>query len=251
MTEILEVKKIERAEKCNHVLSLKNKAKKPSFHKILKIFNLEKLIKSNNGGLVDNGKYVEENLSVNSDAINKAKNLNSVTKFFKIKQVKSVFIVLIISVLALLILSNPLSFNDSDKTNSFGSLGYVTGLEYCEQLENKLAEVLGNISGVGEISVMVTVEGGPEIKIATSTDERVNTTNNASGVVTNNTIVSDPVIITSSGQNNPLVLSEISPQITGVIVVAQGAKDVKVRLNLLQAVEALLNVPTENIQIYY
>ena len=56
-----------------------------------------------------------------------------------------------------------------------------------------MVEVLGCIYGVGEISVMVTVESGPEIKLATSTDERTNTTNNGSGVVTNNTVVSDPV----------------------------------------------------------
>ena len=98
---------------------------------------------------------------------------------------------------------------------------------------------------------MVTVEAGPEIKIATKTDEKTTSTTNGSNITTNSSNTSNPVIIANSGKNNPLILSEISPKITGVVVVASGAKDVKVRLNLLEAVEALLNVPTENIQIYY
>lgn len=247
MAEIINVNKIVRHENVKDDLSGKNCRKKTLIDNVLTIFKTKKSFELKSNNLVDN---TEKDLDAGCKN-NDFKKSNFITRFFKIKQAKSVFVVLIVAIIALLILSKPISLKGVGGSSVNSNLGYMTGLDYCNQLENKLVDVLGCINGVGEISVMVTVESSPEIKLATSTDERTNTTNNGSGVVTNNTVVSDPVIIGSSGQNNPIVLSEMSPQITGVIVVAKGAKDVKVRLNLLQAVEALLNVPTENIQIYY
>lgn len=191
----------------------------------------------------------EKEISNLNDYNSDKKNVNSFTNFFKIKQVKTAVIVLIFCFVALIIVNS--SNSSSGKIKSTNSLGYMTCLEYCEQLENRLVEVLGNISGVGNVSVMVSVDSGPEIKIASSTDEKINTTTNSSGSTTTSTLVSDPIIINSSGTNIPLVLSEKSPQILGVVVVASGAKDVKVRLNLLEAVQSLLNVSSDNIQIYY
>ena len=43
--------------------------------------------------------------------------------------------------------------------------------------------------------------------------------------------------------------SEIVPKVNSVIVVAGGAKDYKVKLEILKACEALLNLPAENIEI--
>ena len=43
--------------------------------------------------------------------------------------------------------------------------------------------------------------------------------------------------------------SEVVPKVSSVIVVAEGAKDYKVKIELLKAVEAILNLPTSNIEI--
>ena len=172
------------------------------------------------------------------------------TKFLKIKHVKTAIIVLIFAVSALLILNS--SFGTSFiNTKTESNSNYMTCLEYCEKLENKLTEVLGKISGVGDVDVMITAESGPEIKIATSTDEKTNTTTSGSNSTSNSTTITDPIIITSSGSNSPIVLTEMAPKITGVIVVASGAKDVKVKLYLIDAIKALLDVSSNNIQIYY
>ncbi len=238
MADKIYVENLERNNKIN-VCSNKD-SKKSIFSKLLNFFSA--FSKENKNGVHVDKLENAENNQANS------KKENNITKFFKIKQVKTAVIVLIFSVVALLILSSSFSAEGS-KTKEYSS--YMTSLEYCEKLEHKLMDVLGGISGVGNIKVMVTVESSPEIKIATSTDERTNTTTNGTNLTTNTTVVSDPVIVTGSGEKNPLILSEKTPQITGVIVVAEGAKDVKVRLNLLEAVEALLNVSTNNIQIYY
>ena len=99
------------------------------------------------------------------------------------------------------------------------------------------------------MNVMVTLESGPELKIATQVDERTTSSTNSSGTNTSVTVVEEPIIITQNGEDKPLVLMEILPVIKGVVVVAEGAKDVATRLNILEAVQALLGISNSNIQI--
>lgn len=200
------------------------------------------------GSLKSNKNLEENNNLENKTSTNKKDNL--FTKFFKIKHVKTAVIVLIFGFVALLILNSSFGTSLTNKSSA-SNLSYMTCLEYCEKLENKLTEVLGEISGVGNVKVMVTAESGPLINVATSTDERTNTTTSGENSTTNSTVVKDPIVISSSGKNSPLVLSEMAPKITGVIVVASGAKDARVKLNLIEAIQALLDVSSSNIQIYY
>ncbi len=200
------------------------------------------------GSLKTNKNLEENNNLENKTSTNKKDNY--FTKFFKIKHVKTAVIVLIFGFVALLILNSSFGTSLTNKSSA-SNLSYMTCLEYCEKLENKLTEVLGEISGVGNVKVMVTAESGPLINVATSTDERTNTTTSGENSTTNSTVVKDPIVISSSGKNSPLVLSEMAPKITGVIVVASGAKDARVKLNLIEAIQALLDVSSSNIQIYY
>ena len=44
-------------------------------------------------------------------------------------------------------------------------------------------------------------------------------------------------------------MKENQPEVRGVIVVAQGAEDISVRMNLLNAVTTLLNVSADKVEI--
>jgi stage III sporulation protein AG len=46
------------------------------------------------------------------------------------------------------------------------------------------------------------------------------------------------------------VLKENNPEIKGVIVVAEGADDIEVRLNLLSAVQTILDVSPDKVNVY-
>ena len=109
-------------------------------------------------------------------------------------------------------------------------------------MEDKLSKVLSNVSGAGKVSVMLTLESGSEIIVAKTKEERTNTSSNSTSV----TVVESPVIV----GKEPLILMEILPKIKGVIVVAQGANDVAVRLELLRAVQALIDVDSNKIEIF-
>ncbi|MBQ7352073.1 MAG: hypothetical protein IJW59_04385 [Clostridia bacterium] len=123
---------------------------------------------------------------------------------------------------------------------------YRTTLEYCQQLENKLTSVLSSIKGAGNISVMISVDGSPELVYAEDVDKKVSS--NASGTTTTSNS-SSPIIINIDGNSNALVLTENLPKVKGVIVVSSGASDIGVKLDILNAVSTLLDISTEKVSV--
>ena len=165
----------------------------------------------------------------------------------KIKNIKHIEIVLIIVFCAILLLIYASTFSD-DKTSEITTTTLTTE-EYANYLENKLSNVLKNIRGAGDVNVMITLACGIEYIYATNTEE-VTTSSTTSGTTTSKTTTTEEVImVTVSGKSTPVILKENLPKVCGVIVVSSGAKDISVRLELQKAVEALLDVNQENIEI--
>jgi len=141
-------------------------------------------------------------------------------------------------------------FNDeekkTEKTYSVNTSGYLTTLEYCAELENKLTAILSNIDGAGQVSVMVSVDGSPEIVYATEDDRKE--TSNSSGTSSSSNS-SSPIIVEVGGSSSALILTESLPAVKGVIVVSSGAGNVAVRLNLLNAVSTLLDISVDKVSV--
>ena len=53
----------------------------------------------------------------------------------------------------------------------------------------------------------------------------------------------------SSGERVPVEIKRINPEITGVVVVADGGGNSSIRSNIISAVEALLDIPKHRIQV--
>jgi stage III sporulation protein AG len=174
------------------------------------------------------------------------------SKLFSSKLNKVAVLVVLLAIVLVLFLN--LSSSDESSTTTtattYNSLEYVSSKAYVENLEDKLVAVLSKIKDAGDVTVMITLESGPELKIATSVDERTNTSTSGSNTTSSVTVVENPIIITQNGESSPLVLMEIMPVIKGVVVVAEGAGNVKVKLQLLEAVQSLLEISNNNIQIY-
>ena len=89
----------------------------------------------------------------------------------KIKGVKHIEIYLAVIVGLIVIMcyffftSTP---NDTKEENSTGN--YSTAQEYADYLENKLCNVLSKISGVGNVSAIITLETGFTYEYATDTE---------------------------------------------------------------------------------
>ena len=114
--------------------------------------------------------------------------------------------------------------------------------------------MLSCIRGAGRVDVMITYDSGPEIVPAMSTN--VNSTGSEtsegsrSSSSQQSTESTEPATVSGSGGNEPIVLKEIEPVVRGVIVVAEGAADIEVRLDLQRAVRAVLDIPLSRIEVF-
>ena len=57
------------------------------------------------------------------------------------------------------------------------------------------------------------------------------------------------VTVYQNGENEAVVLMERQPTVRGVIVVAQGAADISVRMKLQSAVQAVLGVEASRVEV--
>lgn len=166
----------------------------------------------------------------------------------KIKQVKHIgLIVTIIFVLILLIILfgnfDFLNLTKTGKTTSqSGGYTYTSSSEYAENLEYKLKTIISKIKGAGNVDVMLTLESGTNLLLANNETQNVGSDDVA-------IVSASPIILEQNGNNLPLVIGEVLPKIRGVIVVSSGASDISVRLNILHAVQTLLNLDDMQIQI--
>ena len=110
------------------------------------------------------------------------------------------------------------------------------------------------IRGAGKIRVMITYDTGAQIVPAMSTDTQTNTsetTSDSSSTLNESQTESrEPVTVSQSGNNEVIVLTERMPEIRGVIVIAQGAADISVRMKLQDAVETVLGVDASCINVF-
>ncbi|MBQ3494525.1 MAG: hypothetical protein IJA69_03835 [Clostridia bacterium] len=174
-------------------------------------------------------------------------NKQALPLFQKLKSIKhfEIIIAVLFCAILLVIYVSSFSSNQSTKTDTTS----LTTEEYATFLENKLATVLSNVKGAGKVSVMVTLECGIEYVYATESEEQTNTTTSGSNTSTKTTTSENILFVTSSGKSVPVVLKENLPKVSGVLVVANGASDISIRLELMNAVTSLLGVDAENVQI--
>ena len=178
------------------------------------------------------------------------KKMNYLEIFSRFANKKSlkVVILILVGIIGLILLFG-FDFKKDDKSNSSSvvtSSGYISTIDYCKLIENKLTEILSAVDGAGQVSVMITVDGSPELVYANEKDQT--SSSNSSGSVTTSTY-SSPIIVNVNGTSTALVMTEILPVVKGVIVVASGAGNVATKLDLLNAVSTLLDISTNQVTI--
>ncbi len=122
------------------------------------------------------------------------------------------------------------------------------------EVEERLEAVLSSIRGAGRVEVMITYESGPEIVTAMNTDTNTNRSetvdNEKESTVEQKTESQKPATVSGNGGTEPIVITEKQPAVRGVIVVAEGADNVAVRMDLQRAVQTVLNVPASSIEVF-
>ena len=152
----------------------------------------------------------------------------------KVKQIKGLPYIALALAAGLLLLILP-SKDDSTQTVSV-SLGDA----YRVALEQEIAELLCEMEGVESCNVVLTLAYGYEYTYAT--DQRV--TEHENGKETEKNIV----LATQSGAQEPILLREKMPTVSGIAVVCTGA-DYLVCTRIKELLSALFGLSDEQISI--
>ena len=162
------------------------------------------------------------------------------------KKTQHLAIVLIIAVILLIYFSTLVpSENGENEAEPPGQSGAAFG-QSAEDLEQKLSAALSKVDGAGAVDVVINYESTSELVPATSEDIQSSSSSEEERYSESRTEKKD--IATSSG-GEAVIIREDQPEVRGVIVVAQGAGDIGVRMELLNAVTTLLGVQADKVEI--
>lgn len=178
--------------------------------------------------------------------------MHSVKKLWaKIKQIKhwEIYLAVIAVVIVVGIYFSTVG-GKSTTTTAEGNSATISATlgetDYATQLENKLQTVLGSVAGAGKVAVLVMTDGEGTAELAYDTQEKTVTQTGTNGQEITTTTKEQKLITNNC---KPLVLWTNPPTIVGIVIVATGASDVGVRLNLLRAVQTIIGDHQVSIQI--
>lgn len=163
--------------------------------------------------------------------------------FAKLKNIKhlQIYIAVLLGIVVLVIYFS--TFKTSSNVQE--ELNSVVTSEYISSLESRMEKVLSEISGAGNVKVLITIEKDAE-KVMAQNIEKKTVTNGDNTTITETT---ELVLINKNGSYVPVVLYETLPVIKGVVVVCQGAKDPMVKLQIINAVRAAIEVNSTSIEV--
>lgn len=151
--------------------------------------------------------------------------------YLKLKSIKNFEIIVALIIIAITLLIY-FSVNENKKISSNSVKSEATDSN--ETLERKLSDILSEIKGVGEVSVLITYNS---LNIEEKSIEASSTNDNTSSL---NQILSNQANSKTNADN----------EVLGVIVVAEGGGDVRVKMNILSAVSTALDINPNSIQIF-
>ncbi|MDK2798702.1 MAG: stage sporulation protein [Clostridiales bacterium] len=127
---------------------------------------------------------------------------------------------------------------------------------YGEKLEKKLENILSQIDGVGKVAIMITLSSSSEIVPAMDYNSGETITVESDNQGGNRKITQSEkenkilILNEQGGKQEPLILKELQPTIKGVIVVAEGASDIRIKAHIYEAVKTALGVPAHKVKVF-
>lgn len=126
---------------------------------------------------------------------------------------------------------------------------------YEEQEKRELKNLLTKIENVGEVEVMIYFKSG-EVKVPATENSRqeatTEETDTQGGKRTNTqqTDGSKVVMAVDGSKNEPYILQTNKPEISGVMIVAEGASSSKVKYDIQVAVSTLYGISIDKVNVY-
>ena len=178
-----------------------------------------------------------------SNALKKLHGLNA-------KKKTQYLAVLLVVAIILAIYFSSLDTSGTKKTDDKAEAGApAETISSDTEMEDRLKRVLSKVDGVGDVDVIINYESTAERIPAFSEDRQISKSDSQDTSSETTSEKSDIATVQGNGASEALIVKENQPEVRGVIVVAQGAEDISVRMNLLNAVTTLLNVSADKVEI--
>lgn len=126
---------------------------------------------------------------------------------------------------------------------------------YLSKLERRLENVLSQMEGTGKVTVMITLESSAEKVVEKDIEadsETVTETDSQGGTrTTQNSTHGETTVYNGDNTQSqePYISKELSPQVEGVVVLAEGGDNAIVKQNITEAVQALFGIDTHKIRV--
>ena len=194
-------------------------------------------------------------------------------KLMQFTKNKNNLILLVLAGVLLMVITFPVkdkdSMNDkadnSENNNRYQMNPESTGIEdgteylsneqlYISQMEEKLTTVLSKLDGAGSVEVLITLEASEEKiveKDAPVVRSETEETDASGGtrLIQNVDMGESTVYTNGDNGSDPYVVKTISPRIEGVVVLAEGAGNGTVSLNISEAVQVLFDIEAHKIKV--
>lgn len=127
--------------------------------------------------------------------------------------------------------------------------------DYVAYWEEKLEESLRCVEGAGEVRVLIYTGESEELLLARDGTEETSDTAETDAAGGSRHIsesrLDREVVCTvdERGQNVPLVVKTVAPDVEGVVVIAQGADRSRVRRDIIAAIQVLFDVDMNRISV--
>lgn len=127
-------------------------------------------------------------------------------------------------------------------------------VDYEATYENQLKEALEHIVGVEDVTIMINLDATETKVLEKNTvvqSQQTDEVDREGGKRTVEDMSRDEqvVIVRSGEQETPIVLKTKKPEIRGVLVVAKGAENLKVKQMVIEAVTRVLDVPNHRVSV--
>ena len=134
------------------------------------------------------------------------------------------------------------------------TLPYNSEYSYALYLEERLEKILSGVSGVGKVSVMITLVSSEELIVEKDKPQSysdINETDAQGGQrITSQTDIQENTIYSTEGSDSvPYVVMRMLPRVEGVLVVAEGAGNGTVNKSVTEMIQALFDVEAHKIKV--
>ena len=153
-----------------------------------------------------------------------------ISDFFRDKKGNSVIYILLAAGILMIVLGNAFTTTKvpEKKEETAKSAFKETALR------DELSSTLSQINGAGNVTVMLTYENNGEKNFGydkTGNDRQT-------------------VVLNSQGSQEALIKEHIQPVVRGVIIIADGGGNIKVKENLIRAAQTVLQIAPHKIEVF-